>query len=225
MGVSRLHADVDYYLSSWATYPYNVDNANNSNKALIIPRNKGHEAMVYLSFIIDNYESLPWCGIFVHGHSDSWHQEDTLVRLLKDLNRVALSRAGYISLRCDWYPSCPAEIRPLHRDAIVWGPGVLRAETEAAIAGNWRQLFPGEVLPETIASPCCAQFAVTRQAILRRPLSDYERMRQWLIDTLLDDQVSGRVFEKLWAYIFTGEAVQSVTLQPVPSPLLALTRL
>ncbi|KAK5123935.1 hypothetical protein LTR85_002132 [Meristemomyces frigidus] len=121
-------------------------------------------SQVYLSFIIDNYETLP-C-----------------------LNRLALSRAGYISLR-------------------FWGPGVFRKEAEAAIAGNWRQILPGEQLPDTIASQCCAQFAVTRQAILRRPKADYERMRQWLIDTLLVDDVSGRVFEKLWAYIFTGEAV------------------
>lgn len=130
------------------------------------------------------------------------------MRLLNSLNRLALARAGYISLRCNWYPSCPAEIRPVKHDAVVWGPGVFRKEAEAAIAGNWRQLLPGEPLPDTIASQCCAQFAVTRQTILRRPRSDYERMRQWLIDTLLVDDVSGRVLEKLWAYIFTGEAVQ-----------------
>lgn len=164
--------------------------------------------MVYLSFIIDNYDSLPWSATFVHGHREAWHQEDTIVRLLNDLNRFALSRAGYISLRCDWYPSCPAEIRPIHHDVVVWGPAVFRKEVEDAIAGNWRQLFPGEPLPETIASQCCAQFAVTRQAILRRPKSHYKRIRQWLIDTLLEDDVSGRVLEKLWAYMFTGEAVQ-----------------
>ena len=39
-------------------YPYDVDNANNSNEALRIPKSKGREAMVYLSFIVDNYESL-----------------------------------------------------------------------------------------------------------------------------------------------------------------------
>ncbi|KAK5134310.1 hypothetical protein LTR08_006739 [Meristemomyces frigidus] len=196
-----------FFRQNWTTFPYDVDNANNSNEALRIPKNKGREAMVYLSFIIDNYESLPWCAIFVHGHSEAWHQDDTIVRLLGNLNRAALSRAGYISLRCDWYPSCPAEIRPMDHDAVVWGPGYLRDEAEAAIAGNWRQLFPGERLPATIASPCCAQFAVTRQAILRRPISDYKRVRQWLINTLLEDEVSGRVFEKLWAYMFTGEAV------------------
>lgn len=193
---------------SWTMYPYNVDNPDNADRRLRLPMAKGHEAMVYLTYIIDNYDSLPWCTVFVHGHRDAWHQEDSIDRLLSNLNRTTLAEAGYVNLRCDWYPSCPAEIRPIEHDAIVWGPGVLRKESEAAIAGNWDQLFPGEKLPPTIASPCCAQFAVTQQTIRQWSLSDYKRMRDWLINTLLVDDVSGRVFEKLWAYIFTGYAVQ-----------------
>ncbi|CAK4014110.1 Hypothetical predicted protein [Lecanosticta acicola] len=194
-------------MESWETYPYNVDNPQNSDPRLRIPKNKGHEAMVYLSFIIDNYDSLPWCTFFIHGHFLSWHQETPISRRISSLNRTALAREGYISLRCDWYPSCPAEIRPHAHDAIAWGPGIKHRETEEAIAGNWRQLFPGERLPETLASPCCAQFAVTRKAMRRRPRADYERMREWLLGSLLEDEVSGRVFEKLWAYIFVGDAV------------------
>ena len=164
--------------------------------------------MIYLSFILDHYEDLPWCALFIHGHYDAWHQEDDIIHIIDGLNRTALARAGYVSLRCDWYPSCPAEMRPVHHDAFVWGPQMHTKSTEAAISGNWNQLFPGEKLPETLASPCCAQFAVTRQAIMRRPKSDYDRLREWLLNSLLIDDVSGRVLEKLWAYIFLGEAVQ-----------------
>ncbi|KAK3065625.1 hypothetical protein LTR53_018207, partial [Teratosphaeriaceae sp. CCFEE 6253] len=192
----------------WTTYPFDVDNPDNEDLRLQIPMSKGHEAMVYLTWIINHYDSLPWHAVFVHGHRESWHQEDDIAGLIKDLKRNVLARAGYTSLRCDWYPSCPAELRPLDHDAVPWGPGVHREEVELAIAGNWRQLFPGEKLPPTIASPCCAQFAVTRQAVLRRPKADYERLQQWLCGTLLVDDVSGRVLEKLWAYIFTGESVQ-----------------
>jgi hypothetical protein len=195
--------------TTWRMYPYNVnDDPGNRHTKLRVPANKGHEAMVYLSFIIDNYEDLPWATVFIHGHREAWHQEDELDSLLNELNLQALAKAGYINLRCDWFPSCPAELRPVHHDAVVWGPGTYHKQCEVAIAGNWRQLFPDNSLPETFASQCCAQFAVTRQKILRRPKSDYERMRWWLVDTLLEDDVSGRVFEKLWAYIFTGESVQ-----------------
>ena len=193
---------------SWDVYPYDVDNPNNSDPRLRMPMSKGHEAMVYLSFIIDNYHYLPWCSIFIHGHRSAWHQEGDILPLIQGLDRVALARVGYSSLRCDWYPSCPAEMRPVHHDAIVWGNETHRKSTEAAIAGNWRLMFPYEKLPTTLASPCCAQFAVTRQTIIRRPKVVYERLRDWLMESLLEDDVSGRVLEKLWAYIFLGEPVQ-----------------
>ena len=191
----------------WIMFPYDVDNPNHPNPVLRFPMSKGNEAMVYLSFIIDHYDDLPWAVIFVHGHREAWHQEDDIVNMIGALNRVSLGRQGYISLRCDWYPSCPAEMRPVRGDSVVWGPDVHRKGTEAAIAGNWRFLFPDDKLPDTIASPCCAQFAVSRQAIMRRPKTDYERLRDWLMGSLLEDYLSGRVIEKLWAYIFTGEAV------------------
>lgn len=196
-------------MRSWNVYAYDVDNPRNPNETrLRIPANKGHEAMVYLTFIVDNYDHLAWMTVFTHGHFLSWHQAAPLPTLINTLNRSALAARGYVSLRCDWYPSCPAEIRPLHRDTTVWGPGLYREQAEGAIAGNWKQLFPGERLPATLASPCCAQFAVTRTAVQRRPRADYWRMREWLLDSLATDEVSGRVLEKLWAYIFTGEAVQ-----------------
>lgn len=192
---------------NYTTYQYNILKLDDPGSPLRIPANKGKEAMVYLSFIVDNYDALPWSVIFLHGHLDAWHQEDTAVNLIHSLNRNQLARAGYVSLRCDWYPSCPAELRPKDHDAVVWGNEGLHEDTEKAVSQSWRQLFPNEDLPETIAAPCCAQFAVTRQAILRRSKADFERMRQWLIETLMMDELSGRVFEKLWAYIFTGEAV------------------
>ena len=162
---------------------------------------------MYLSYIIDNYDDLPWYAVFLHGHNDSWHQEADTATLIQTLNRDQLARYGYISLRCEWLPSCPAEIRPKNHDALIWGNDPFRSGTEAAVGGNWHMLFPDDELPDTMASPCCAQFAVTRERIRRRPKEEYERFRNWLLGSLLDNDMSGRVFEKLWAYIFTGEAV------------------
>ena len=193
---------------SWTLFEYDTNNPHNADPRLQFPENKGHEAMIYLSYTIDNYDTLPWCTIFIHGHRNAWHQEDDIIQIIHDLNRTALARAGYISLRCDWYPSCPAEMRPIDHDAILWGPEGDRRGTELAIAGNWKLLFPDEKIPDTIASPCCAQFAVTRSAIRGRPKADYERIREWLVSSLLEDNLSGRVLEKVWAYTFTGNAVQ-----------------
>ena len=166
--------------------------------------------MVYLSFIIDRYDNLPDYTIFVHGHEKSWHQEADLVPLIRNIRLPALSIAGYVPLRCDWYPSCPAEIKPIAHNATVWGPGVHRQDAEDAIVKVWPMFFPGVPLPDTIAGQCCAQFAVTAESIRKREKDTYVRMRQWLLKTGLIDDVSGRVLEKLWAYIFTEEPVQYV---------------
>ncbi|PSN74939.1 hypothetical protein BS50DRAFT_27669 [Corynespora cassiicola Philippines] len=192
----------------WKLHRYNHDDPN-PPPSTHFPINKGNEAMAYLSYVINNYESLPDYSIFIHGHRLSWHQEGDMVDIINNFRLPALIKAGYAPLRCDWYPSCPQEIRPIHHDAVVWGPGVHREDTEWVIAYVWKALFgPDEELPETIASQCCAQFAVTRSAIQSRSKWEYERMRQWLVETYLINDVSGRVFEKLWAYIFTKESVR-----------------
>ncbi|KAK7723296.1 hypothetical protein SLS57_004490 [Botryosphaeria dothidea] len=134
----------------WTPVQYRAD-AWFPPKHLRLPANKGNEAMVYLTFIIDNYHDFPPYAVFTHGHLDSWHQEGDLIALVRALNLEALEREKYIALRCDWYPSCPAEIRPFAHDAVVWGPGVKRNETEEAIVEAWGQIFPGEEVPQTLA--------------------------------------------------------------------------
>lgn len=146
--------------------------------------------------------------VFVHGHLESWHQEANIIELVQSLQVPALEAVGYVTLQCDWYPSCAAEIRPVEHDAIVWGPGVNREETEMSIVYAWPIFFPDAPLPHTIASQCCAQFAATNDAIQRRAKDDYIRMRDWLLETPLVDEISGRVLEKLWTYIMTNNPVQ-----------------
>lgn len=193
--------------SMWSLHRYNYDDPS-PPPASSFPMNKGNEAMMYLSYVINNYDSLPDYSIFIHGHRESWHQEGDMVNIINNFQLQALEDAGYAPLRCDWYPSCPREIRPIHHDVIVWGPGVHREDTEIEIGKAWAALFVNETLPHTIASQCCAQFAVTRKAIQKRSKAEFERMRQWIIDTRLSNDVSGRVFEKLWAYIFTKESIR-----------------
>ena len=164
--------------------------------------------MVYLSFIIDNWDRLPQYSIFVHGHEKAWHQEMDLIPLIQNIRLDALDRVGYIPLRCDWYPSCPAEIRPIEHDTVIWGPGVHRQDAEDGIVEVWPLFFPDTPLPHTVAAQCCAQFAVSRERIRSRSRATYIIMRDWILETDLIDDVSGRVLEKLWAYIFTNEAVQ-----------------
>jgi hypothetical protein len=56
---------------------YDVDGSTNGDPTqLRVPANRGHEAMAYLTFLIDNYDNIPASGaIFVHGSRFAWHND------------------------------------------------------------------------------------------------------------------------------------------------------
>lgn len=64
------------------------------------PANKGHEAMVYFTFIINRYDSLPDTSVFMHGHAGTWHNNDLLnwssAALVRHLNPDRVRREGYM---------------------------------------------------------------------------------------------------------------------------------
>ena len=72
---------------------------------------------------------------------------------------------------------------------------------------TFAELLPSVKVPEEVGQACCAQFAVTKEAILSRGLAEYKHFRQWLVHTTLDDDTSGRVFEYLWHIVFGKEPV------------------
>ncbi|KAJ9653537.1 hypothetical protein H2201_009135, partial [Coniosporium apollinis] len=155
--------------------------------------------MAYLTFIIDNYEKLPSYVLFIHPTRYQWHNDDPDydgLPMLRSFQLPYLKQEGYVNLRCVWVLGCPGEIRPLadaegHRHDD--GPTARDAYLKA-----FRELFPDRPVPEVVGVSCCAQFAVTREKILERPKSDYEFYRGWLLNTDLDDSVSGRVLEYSW---------------------------
>ena len=81
--------------------------------------------------------------------------------------------------------------------------GTSRGEREA----QQEQKGEEEMAPMLVGAACCAQFAVSRDQVLARPLSDYERFREWIVETEKSDAKSGRVLEFLWHVIFGKDAV------------------
>lgn len=165
---------------------------------LSVPRNKGREGMTYLTFIIDNYSSLPDIVIFLHAERYQWHNDDPLYDGARTLSRLKLPyiiEQRYVNLRCVWTLGCPHEIHPLDHPVDE-----ITSETSAdqVYAASFRELFPDTTIPKSIGVSCCAQFAVTRETILERPMEDYQRYRRWLLETDLDDGLSGRIMEYSW---------------------------
>lgn len=184
-----------------STAIYVVDDAN---ATYTVPKNKGHEVMVYLTYIIDHYDQLSDVTMFMHGHRISWHNNDLLssdaVEMIQRLSSPTVSRGGYMNMRCHLEPGCPNHIHPSTDDDHDGNV------PEAVVIGRaWLELFPETKAPPAVLSqPCCAQFAVSKERIRTLPLEQYIFFRKWLLDTDLDDRLSGRVWEYVWQYIFGG---------------------
>lgn len=178
------------------------------NTTLMVPANKGNEAMRYLSFIIDHYDSLADITVFRHGHNESYDQRADAVSEVNYLNLTTVRRRGYQNFRCDSsFIGCTLTI-PLgamqrakelpNTELIV---GTMQQEVLEGIYDVWPVWFGGP-RPEEVGAACCAQFAVTKETVHRRTKEEYQKYRQWLIETPLTDDLSGRVIERVWHVIF-----------------------
>lgn len=163
---------------------------------LSVPVAKGNEAMAYLTYIIDHYDHLPDIVLFHHSHRRAWHQAMDSLEEVRRLRPEFVARVGYASTRC--LPGCENVI-PLAPQGISDLQQLHQAGRDVQLSTLLR-LFLGkeEPLPSTLASPCCAQFAASRAALQRHSQAWWRRLRQWLMDTPVDDAQSGRLLEHTW---------------------------
>jgi Protein of unknown function (DUF3431) len=193
---------VEQELPDLQTAIYVVDDES----AQQIPKNKGHEAMVYLTYIIDHYDELPDTSLFFHPHKITWHN-NVLLNLdtaftIQSLSDARVAREGYFNARCHHDPGCPDWLH-IDRPEEEWDL-VKKTEERYFTKDLWQQLHPEAPFPASISQPCCAQFAVSKDRIRTRPRSEYIRYREWLLNTELKDEISGRIMEYTWQYIFAG---------------------
>jgi hypothetical protein len=169
------------------------------------PKNKGHEVMIYLTYIIDHYDKLPDVAVFMHSHQFAWHNDNLFAGnaadLLRRLNLNRVIREGYMNTRCGFGPGCPAWMHPgaVEEDESK--------QEEIMLARAWGELFPDQPIPSVLSQPCCAQFALSRDRIQSIPRARFVFYRDWLLSTDLSDYIAGRIWEYLWQFIFTGEPV------------------
>ncbi|KAL5341020.1 hypothetical protein BJX70DRAFT_85524 [Aspergillus crustosus] len=192
-------------LGEWRNYIYVVDNPDAPRHT---PMNKGREALAYLLYIVEHYHDLPSTMVFIHSHRDGWPgawHTDTMdysnVESIRSLQIDFVQRNGYANLRCQSSPGCPNEIEPF-RDPPRPGKNAEQVYVDA-----WRSLFGNDNVPEVIGAPCCSQFAVSKDQVLKRPLSDYQRYYNWVLTNDLPDDLTSRVMEYTWHIIFGQEAV------------------
>jgi hypothetical protein len=197
--------NIDWMDEKLPDQPKAVYVADDPKAPLHPPKNKGHEVMIYLTWIIDNYEKLPDVAIFMHAHQLTWHNDDLLgndaAKMVTHLSRQRVWREGFVNMRCSWYPGCPDWMHPGETEKNDY------KQEEILLAKSWSEIFPLDAVPSVLAQPCCAQFALSRERIQAKPHAQYVWYRDWLFNTQLPDHLSGRIWEYVWQFVFTGENV------------------
>ncbi|KAK8210096.1 hypothetical protein M8818_003583 [Zalaria obscura] len=223
--VSRVAADgdpkwLDALADLYHLCVYIVDApADASSTYLQVPANRGHEAMAYLTFLIDNYDNIPESGaVFVHGSRWAWHNDHKdydNAALLTALNMsTALAPFGYHNLRCDWSVSTCSTKEAQPQGSMetyfqaVTEPWNARAVSDTALPRALAILFGGDEYSmaksderllmsrtDAVRSQCCAQFVVSRDRVLQHTREEYVALRQWLLDGR-DDIVAAEHLQK-----------------------------
>ncbi|KAF2669758.1 hypothetical protein BT63DRAFT_268488 [Microthyrium microscopicum] len=166
--------------------------------------------MVYLTHIIDQYDTLAARLIFIHADRYQWHNDDPRYdgrTSLQNLRLEYVDAEGYVNLRCHWLQGCPTAVNltmapyidPYKRDDVV--------NFDHRYASILHHLFPALSTPKMVAATCCSQFAVTSAAVRKQPRNVYINIRKWLLETEMDDYDTGRVLEYMWHILFGKEAV------------------
>jgi hypothetical protein len=192
--------------------------ADNASAEYHPPVPRGREALMYHTYFHDHYDDLADLTILVHAEENPWHADaelwSSMVFTLSNLNLNEVARRGYANLRVSWYQACPDWINttlPAGQSTKVEEPYAAEAflaNFAADADGHEVAPFMADAdrnvvaVPEIFAGPCCSQFAVTRDAVRSRPREAYARAQRWLADTPWPDQLTGRVWERMWAWLF-----------------------
>jgi len=197
--VARYAEDTSWVDSYFGDVPHIVITPGLSSGVYTTPRNRGHETGPFLQYILANYDALPAHMAFVHGARISHHTfELDLVPVLKAIKWGAA-------------PYLPLNVHMFHKVKA----GNAEQPEFADIARAWPKLFTSLApeMPREFDNWCCAQFAVTREAVLARPRAFYEALNEWATNSEVESFISSRVLEQTWHMIF-GLPAQAALMPP-----------
>ncbi|KAJ5185411.1 hypothetical protein N7472_010251, partial [Penicillium cf. griseofulvum] len=192
------------------TTPFIYSMSSRRETDLLIPHStRGREVSAYLSYIIDYYDKLPPFSIFLHAGESQRHNDlfgPKTKTVLGNLRLEAVDVKGYVNLRCQHSPGCPTHVHPSNPTEL----DIKNHDTRVYFPQIYKALFGDIPVPDAIGGICCAQFAVSRDQIQRRPKSDYIRMMNWVhkgSKETLNSYGVGWVFEVVWHVVFSMEDI------------------
>lgn len=182
--VSRYKKNVDWIYKIENNVKFFIYDKENSENTLNIPVNKGHEASVYLKYIIDNYYTLSDYTFFIHDEEYAWHHSDSII---KKYYEALASGEMYYNIN----------------DLCILGSIITNIWYGDIL--KWYKLYIDPYIPLdsipvdwTNGHRGSAQFLVHKERIHRLPLKFYKDLYNWIITTPLPDAQSGRYLEWAW---------------------------
>lgn len=122
---------------------------------------------------------------------------------LNQLDLREVQRRGFLNLRVTWGIGCSTG--SINTTCVNEESGNQPEQKEMQEA--FRANFNIYEIPEILATPCCSQIAVTKQLIRSVPREQYQHHIDWLLNTKLPDNISGRTWEHMWQYLFLQKAI------------------
>lgn len=152
--------------------------------------NSGREAQTYLHHIVENYAAPAEVTVFAQGkpfdHAFDFHGSLARISQQGIADTSGFEWLGHIIDTDDARGSVLFQ---------TWSKNPEKRPLD--MARFWGRLFPGDC-PARFTFACGAQFAASRELILRRPRDFYERAR----DLSLSHPDAPHFFERVWNHVF-----------------------
>ena len=163
--------------------------------------NMGFEASAYIHYIVANYHRLPERIAFIHGHEQAWHQKHPR-GMLCAIDEAKTDEFGFVSLNVKPHPD--------ETNYVLDAPHEHIAGRHELIRALWPGYFEEHLgpRPAEIHHDSCAQFVVTKAAVLRNPYAAYKRWYDLATSPRIPNNKNVAIaFELLWHVIFGEPAV------------------
>uniref|UniRef100_A0A7S2RGE5 Uncharacterized protein n=1 Tax=Mucochytrium quahogii TaxID=96639 RepID=A0A7S2RGE5_9STRA len=153
---------------------------------------KVNESLGWVRFLVENYDNLPKYVVFLHGHRQAWHTPPNYHQML-----VVLQPKTYILLSAYhpsmWFTSID-DFEPKQ------GP-ILERLSDSLFELPFPQVFDETGLKW---HQCCGEMVVSRESILRNPVSFYKSLIAKIESTEHgDDRVAwAYIMERAWGLLF-----------------------
>lgn len=173
-----------------------------------IPVNKGYEASVYLRYILDFYDNLPYYTFFVQDDEYAWHHTGSIS---SQLQKALQSGEEYYNIN----DRCPLD--GFHNS--TWKDRYLDWYNEMI-----EPVVPKYLLPDDwmTGQRGCAQFLVHRNRIRRFPKSFYQSLYDWLMTTKLEEggNIPAVFLEWTWHVLWSDIAYPRIGKVPLKPQML-----